>query len=488
MKQGTSIRAGTAWLLTGNLSQRVLEFVFSVILARLLMPADFGVLVTIQIFTGAAGFIAGGGMGQALVRAKIAEKEHFHVVFTLQMAICSLIYLVFFGLAPWFAEWFNNEVYATLLQVSALTFLIRPFRNTAQSKLTRDMRFKALAIINVAGLLSTSTISVILALMNHGPWSLVLGGLFGSIIRTCILMLVSKNYPRFRYDKEIAQSLGTIGIRFSVNDIIFYIKSQVPNFLIGKFIGPSMVGLFNKGDSLSELPVKTISGSAYQTVFRTLASTQDNLDQSRYIYFKAITLVCFYTFPFYVGLIWLAEPFIINVYGEKWQMAATPLQVLAVAGMLRCITNSSGAVMAAQNQLSTEIKLQVIALILTIAACIPGVMQSNLALIAIGLLPSAVFLAFGQSFFALRVLDSSYKKLYEALAPALSINLLLAVFIGSLDFLITLYLPTISSLAYLSTLSVAGGIFYTGMFLFFPNPKLKEEAVRWKKILKLQRV
>ena len=74
MKQGTSIRAGTAWLLSGNLSRRVLEFLFGVILARLLLPADFGVLITIQIFTGAAGFIAGGGMGQALIRAKVAEK------------------------------------------------------------------------------------------------------------------------------------------------------------------------------------------------------------------------------------------------------------------------------------------------------------------------------------------------------------------------------------------------------------------------------
>ena len=485
MKKGSSIRAGTAWILTSNLSQRVLEFIFGIILARLLVPADFGVLVTIQIFTGAAGFIAGAGMGQALIRAKVAEKEHFHVVFTLQLAICSLIYLIFFALAPWFAEWFDNEIYATLLRVSALTFLIRPFRNTAQAKLTRDMRFKALAIINVIGLIATSTISVMLALMDYGTWSLVLGGLSGSVIRTSILIIVSKNYPRFRYDKAIAHSLGTVGIRFSVNDIIFYLRSQIPNFLIGKFIGSNMVGLFNKGDSLSKLPVQTISGSAYQTVFRVLSSTQDNLDQSRYIYFKTITLVTFYTFPFYIGLLWLAEPFIVNVYGEKWQMAAIPLQILSIAGFFRCITNPSGAVMAAQNQLGTEIKLQIIALVLTTLGCIPGIMQNSIELIALGLLPGAIFLSFGQSFFALRVLKASYQTLVNALLPALFLNFYLAVFLGSLDLLISFLAPTTSSFAYLCILSLAGGLFYAGMFLFYPHPELKAEAERWKKILKL---
>ncbi|RLA41551.1 MAG: lipopolysaccharide biosynthesis protein, partial [Gammaproteobacteria bacterium] len=412
-------------------------------------------------------------------------KEHFHVVFTLQLAICSLIYLIFFALAPWFAEWFDNEIYATLLRVSALTFLIRPFRNTAQAKLTRDMRFKALAIINVIGLIGTSTISVMLALMDYGPWSLVLGGLSGSIIRTSILMVVSKNYPQLYYNKTIAHSLGTIGIKFSINDIISYLRSQIPNFLIGKFIGPNIVGLFNKGDSLSKLPLKTIGGSAYQTVFRALSSTQDNLDQSRYIYFKTITLVTFYTFPFYIGLLWLAEPFVVNVYGEKWQMAAIPLQILSIAGMLNCITNPSGAVMAAQNLLKIEIKLQLVALAITTAGCIPGIQQENLALIAIGLLPSGIFLCLTQSFFSLRVLNANFTDLFNALKPAIKLNICLACFIAIYDSLIKTFFPSMNSMTHLILLSCSGGCFYAGIFLFYPVKQLEKEALRWKKLLRI---
>ena len=188
----------------------------------------------------------------------------------------------------------------------------------------------------------------------------------------------------------------------------------------------------------------------------------------------------------YVGLFWLAEPFIVNIYGEKWQMAAVPLQILVIAGMFRCITNPSGAVMAAQNKLTTEIKLQIVALLLTIFGCIPGIMQGNLKLIALGLLPSAIFLSFSQSFFALRTLNASYKYLAKALQPALLLNCYLAIFLTLIDFLITFTIPTIGSFSYFCLLSITGGLFSSGMFLLYPHSKLKEESDRWKLILKLK--
>lgn len=106
MQLGTTIRSSTLWLFTGSISQRGLDFFFGIILARLLLPSDFGLLVTTQVFTGMASFIAGGGMGQALIQSKDVTPKHFHVVFTLQLAICSLIYCTFFFIAPWIAVWF----------------------------------------------------------------------------------------------------------------------------------------------------------------------------------------------------------------------------------------------------------------------------------------------------------------------------------------------------------------------------------------------
>ena len=485
MNLGESIRKNTSWILGSNIISQVIKFGVGIALARLLTPEIFGLLITVQVFTGAAGFIAGGGMGQALIQAKNVTTKHFRVVFTLQFAICSLIYCFFYNIAPYFSVWFNNPIYTDLLRISALTFLIRPFASVAKSKLHREMNFKIISLVSFVGLIIGSGTSIILAINNYGVWSLVLGGIIGPIFTSLLYITYSKCYPGFEFDSVIAKKLGSYGFQASVNNIVGYLKTQIPNFLIGKFLGPSTVGLFNKGSSLSEIPVITISGSAYQTVFRALSSSQDNLDQSKYIYLRTITLVSIYTFPFYIGLFWLSESFILTVYGEQWLMAAIPLQILSISGLFRCITNTSGAVMAAQNLLGTEIKIQLIALVLTALGCWYGVVQGDIVLIAFGLLPSTIFLSTALSYNALQQLNATYSELFQAIRPAIRLNLILASILAITDIEIRIYLPDLHISEYLIILSSIGCISYSGLFLFYPIQALEKESLRWKKLFRL---
>ena len=108
MNLGQSIRSGVKWLAVGNVGSQVVEFVFGIVMARLLVPADFGLLATTQIFTGLAGLVAAGGMGASLVQAKHVEESDFNGVFTVQFAIGLAIYLGFFFVAPHFAVWFDD--------------------------------------------------------------------------------------------------------------------------------------------------------------------------------------------------------------------------------------------------------------------------------------------------------------------------------------------------------------------------------------------
>src|SRR5574337_1471346 len=127
MTLAQNIRDSSKWLIGSNVMSQALQFAFGIVLARLLTPADFGMIVTIQIFTGVIGLIASGGMGQALVRAKEASDHDFQVVFTLQLLICIAVFASLFLVAPAFALWFGEPLYEDLLRVSAINFLLRPF-------------------------------------------------------------------------------------------------------------------------------------------------------------------------------------------------------------------------------------------------------------------------------------------------------------------------------------------------------------------------
>lgn len=373
MNPGQSLRANTQWVFTGSLAFRVFGFIFGVVLARLLVPADFGTIVTIQIFTGILGYVAGGGMGEALVQAKEAKPQDFRVVFTIQLAICILIYLFLFLLAPWVAVWFDNPLIVDLMRVNAISFLFRPFLNIPSSLLRRQMKFKWVAINRVVGSIIGGIVSIAFALFDYGPWSLVLGGLAGSIANLALFYWHTRWVPGFAYERESARRLGGFGIRMSVNSIIDYLRKQIPNIIVARVQGPAMVGLFNKSDSLASLPVEIFSGSVYQTTFRALSSIQDNAAESRRLYEKALALVLVYTLPIYVGFIWTAQTFIVVVYGDKWIDSAAALQILSSAGLFRCVSNLSGAVVAAQNRLGHEMRIQTETTVLLAAGCLLGV-------------------------------------------------------------------------------------------------------------------
>jgi teichuronic acid exporter len=478
MSAPQSIRSGSAWIFSGNASLQVVQFIVGVVLARLLSPADFGALVTIQIFTGIAGFLASGGMGQALVRARNADASHFQVVFTIQLLSGCVIYCVFWGLAPMLATAYQNPVYRDLVRVSALGFIIRPFVNVPNSWLQREMRFRRRTALQLLSVPIGSAASIILAARGHGPWSLVLGGLVSSVTLAILGIATYPRFVRLRLEMTIARELGTYSAKLTLNDILSYMRNQTANFLIGALAGATSVGLYNKADSLAKLP-QTISGAVYDPVFRGLSKLSGDPCQSRQIYYRAITLLAVYMLPIYFGLMWLAEPFILLVYGEKWLLAAMPLKILCAGGVFACVGHPAGAVLAANNWLGRELVVQVAATALVAAACIGG-LRWGLEGVAFGLL-----IAWGYSTLHLLVLcnrciGARLTEVTRSLGPALGLAAAMNVALFVVDRLFASALDGTRSAFYLFAMTFAGFIVYAGCFLMVPIPPIASEAARWR--------
>ncbi|MHB1246464.1 MAG: lipopolysaccharide biosynthesis protein [Sulfuriferula sp.] len=479
MSAGQSIRNSTKWVFFGGIGNQALGFIFGVILARLLVPADFGALVTIQIFTGLVGYIAGGGMGQALVQARTASNEDYQMVFTLQLIIGIAIYASFFMLSPFIAHWFGNPLYSSLLKLSALSFVLRPFVNVPNSKLFREMRFKENTFISLFTLLVSSLTSITLAWHGYGVWSLVWGGLAGSIAGMFIVIPVSGWKPGLRLNGPRARELARYGFTASSNDLVVYLRGQTSNFILSHQLGTSAVGLFNKADSLSQMPNGMISGAVYHPVFRALSKEQDNLDKSRYLYFRALSLVVLYSLPFYIGLWWLADPFILVVYGAKWQASAQPLGILALGGLFFAIENQSGAVAAAQNKLGIELRIQLVSWALMALAVYSG-LHFGLPGVAWGLLCVYAFNAAAMAWLAQRSLKARWVMLLNTLKPALILNTLMFTSLLLLDFFIHA-LRYSKPLVYLLSMAATGSVLYVLLFLFMPLSGLQAEQETWKR-------
>lgn len=484
MSLAQSIRESSKWLVGSNVASQALQFAIGIALARLLVPADFGMIVTIQIFTGFVGLLASGGMGQALIRAKEAGENDFQVVFSVQIAIGLVIYLAFFTIAPWFAVWFGDPLYKDLLRVSAVSFLMRPFLNLHNIWLQREMRFKETSLVGLASGLLSGAISISMALAGFGVWSLVWGGLLGSLIGYLLIFRLTPMRARFRFDPLVARQHSGFGIKITLNDFISYLRQQTSNFIITKMAGPTMVGLFNKGDSLAKLPFATISGPIYQPVFRSMSADQDNPDRIKYLFFKMVSLLILYTLPIYIGLWWLAEPFIVVVYGEHWADAAIPLEILAPLGALYCVGHPCGAVLAATNRVGVEVVVQTITWILVALGCYLG-LGWGLAGVAFGIVISQIYSTTHMYLLANQSLRARFGELLFAVGPGLFLNAILVLVLVVVDYFLPSDMRDQSTAVYLIVLSLAGGGTYAAAFLFLPLSGLTEEAVRWRRLLRL---
>lgn len=474
-----SIRSSSRWLVGSNLVNQILQFAFGIILARLLVPADFGKIVTIQVFTGFVGMFASGGMGQALIRAKEVRDADWHVVFSVQLLIGVIVFSSFYVSAPFFAVWFGDPIYESLLRVSGLSFLMRPFLNMQNIWLQREMQFKASSTRGLVAGIMSNLISVAMAVYGFGVWSLVAGGLLGSVIHFAMLYPLTPLRPRLNFDRGIARRHGSFGIKITLNDFISYMRHQACNLIITKMAGAGMVGLFNKGESLAKLPFVAISGPIYQPVFRTMAEHQDNPDRVKYLFFRMISLLIVYTLPIYVGMWWLAEPFINTLYGSKWAEAAVPLEILAPLGLLYCIGHPCGAVLAATNRVGQEVIVQTVTLILVAVGCFIG-LDWGLSGVAAGIVVSQIYSTTHMYLLANASVRARATELVAATLPGLVLNAVLIAALVATDAIYPHELRQRSDALYLFISTGVGSVTYGVAFLFFPPAPLSSESQRWK--------
>ena len=478
MTTGNKIRKGALWSFMGNTGSQILNFSFGIVLARLLAPEIFGALLTIQVFTGVAGFIAGAGMGQALVQAKDTSRADYDIVFTLQLLIGIVIYGIFFTAGPFIANWYNTPLYCDLIRVSALSFIFRPFNNVPASILQRDMRFKDLTMVRVVSLLASNISSIALAHNGFGVWSLILGGMTSALVMIPLHSTLAKWRPGFSINIGRARDIARYGMLVSATDILVYLRTRASAFILSRTLGPAAIGQYNKGESLSDMPNGFITGSVYQALFPALSANQDNKDKCRYMFYRAIALVAVYGTPFYVGLLWLAKPIIVGLYGTKWAAAAGPLWILAFAWPFWLLDMLSGAVLAAFAWLHFEVISQTATLIVTCLAISFG-LQFGIEGVACAVVASAAFSAIFMHCFAVRCLRARWYDFAIALIPAAILNLTLAASLFVADRLLSATFQE-KEILHVVTMTAIGGLIYMVSFFALPIPALINEKERWR--------
>jgi O-antigen/teichoic acid export membrane protein len=228
------------------------------------------------------------------------------------------------------------------------------------------------------------------------------------------------------------------------------------------------------------MPKQIVSKSTYGVLFRAFSKEQDNYDLSRYIFYSSIKLIVLYTAPVFIGLWWIAEPFIYVVYGEKWMGSVPIIKLLMLMGIARCVGNVAGSVIEAQNCLGKEFFIFVQSLALLTVGCLLFT-ENGIEYVAVIVLIRTAYATGRIVSFACRLIGASIRQVIRSAAPGLVFSLIMVLGLYLEDVLFLKSIRNSSASLYLVLVVASGILLYVGQFMLLPVPSISSEVDKWKR-------
>ena len=339
--KGNSILNSFAWKFAERMSSQGVSFVVSVVLARILLPEEFGIVAMIHVFTTIANVFIVSGFSSALIQKKDADDLDFSTILHFSISFSVLLYILIFCLSPAIADFYNEPILESVMRVYSLTLLLSAYNSVQQAWVSRHMRFKLFFYSTVSGNVVSGIVGIIMAYLGYGVWALVGQILTSQIINTVVLAKLIDWRPSFKFSMERAKPLISYGWKIFGSDLISTIYFQLRQLLIGKYYTPKDLAFYNRGTQIPELVSANIDRSLVQVLFPAMSNYSDSPDKIKELTRKSMQITSFVMFYILITIIVLAEPLVRLIYTEKWIVCVPYLQMMAIAKMLQTVSHAN---------------------------------------------------------------------------------------------------------------------------------------------------
>ena len=324
---------GVGWSAIDNVSQYLVSFVVSIVLARLLSPDDYGLLGIVAIFTAVCTAIVNGGFVDALIRKKDATEDDYNTVFIVNLIVSILLYVVVFVSSPLIARFFERAELVSITRVASISMVIGALALVQQTRLKKKLDFKTQTKVTLIASITSGVIGITMALLGYGVWALVAQGVSNQAFKTIFLWIYNKWIPRLVFSLNSFNELFGFGWKIMVVGLLESIWQELNQVVVGKFYSPATLGQYTRAKGFSDLFSSNLTNVIQRVTFPVLSTIQDEKDRMLSAYRRIIKTTVFITAVSMFALGAVSEPLIDCLIGSKWYEAATYLPVL-------CITRS----------------------------------------------------------------------------------------------------------------------------------------------------
>jgi len=312
------ILSGVFWQGLERIGSQGISFAISIVLARLLAPAEFGVIAIMLIFINLCGVFVDSGFGSALIQKKDMTEADCCSVFYINITMALVMYGVLFAAAPWISRFYNSPNLVLYLRVLALVMVIRSFSGIQGALLNKRMLFHLSFRINWTALLISGTVGIVLACRNFGVWALMAQQLTNATITMLSLWFWVKWRPQWLFDWQRAKSLFQFGWKLFVSGLLDTLYNDIYSLTIGKIADLTMLSYYNRGKSIPNIGMGVINSTLGSVLFPAFSEIQSDREKMKLLAKRGLQNIMFAVIPALTLLFILAEPLVKILLTEKW--------------------------------------------------------------------------------------------------------------------------------------------------------------------------
>ncbi len=426
-----TVISGFIWKLMERGGTQGIQVIVQIILARLLLPEDYGIIALITIFITVANVFVQSGFSTALIQKKDADETDFTSVFYLSLFVAGILYGVLFFAAPLIAIFYKKPQLIPVIRVLSVTLFFGVFNSIQNAVISRRMQFKKLFFSSLGAIIVSGMVGIVMAYAGYGAWSLVGQQITNQLLITIILWFTVKWRPRLLFSFERVKGLFSYGWKLLVSSLIDTLYMNLRSLLIGKLYNAEMLGFYNRGDQFPSLLVTNINGSIQSVMFPALSSQQDNRKRVKDMVRRAIVTSSFILFPLMTGLAVIAKPLVEILLTEKWLPCVPFLQISCITYALWPIHTANLQAINALGRSDIFLKLEIVKKLMGLTilgiTAFYGVYAIALGGIVSGLVSTGI-----NAWPNKMLLNYSIKEQWHDVMPSLILSLIMGVTVHSI--------------------------------------------------------
>ncbi|MGN7811291.1 lipopolysaccharide biosynthesis protein [Flavobacterium sp. 22076] len=391
----TSIKSvaakGIFWSAVDKFAVQIGQFIVGVMLARILMPEDFGLIGIIYIFIAISQTFIESGLGTGLIQRQSRSEIDFSTLFIFNLIVSSFFYLILFFLAPFISSFFNQPRLTDITRILSLILFLNAFAIVQRTKLTIAIDFKSIAKSNVIGMVIGGLCGVIAAINEFEVWALVIQLLTSSLVSSIYLWIVSNWRPSIAFSKKSFNSLFGYGSKLLIAGLYAQLLNNIYNICLGKFYSSTSLGYYTRAKSFADISAGTIVNVLQQSTFPILAAVQHNKEKLISIYSRMIRMSAFLIIPIMTLIALLAKPIVILLLTEKWSSLIPLLQWIVFSRVFLPMSSLNLNLLNAVGRSDLFLKVDLSKLPLTILAMVITIPLGVKSIVIGHVVTSAVF-------------------------------------------------------------------------------------------------